>query len=173
MFGKMKFIVAGLSLASIVMVAPQVRADEAPPEKKPAKKDGGPREGGPKGDRAKMIQDELAKLNLTDDQKKKTDPILEKFKDDSHKIMSDDSIKPEDKRPKMAELFKGLIADINAVLTPEQQAQFKKDQDERKAKRDAEGGPKRGGDKGPKKEGGDKGPKHEGGDKGPPPAPAN
>jgi len=166
MFGKMKFIVAGLSLASIVMVAPQVRADEAPPEKKPAKKDGGPREGGPKGDRTKMLQDELAKLNLTEDQKKKIDPIIEKLKDDMHKIMADESIKGEDKRTKGMETMKAAMADINAVLTPEQQAQMKKDQDARKAKRDAEGGPRKGpGDKGPKK-GGD-------GDKGPPPTPAN
>lgn len=162
MFGKAKLLMAGLSLATLVIAAPSVHADEAPPapEKKPAKHDGPP--GGPKGDRAKMIEDELAKLNITADQKAKIDPIIEKFRDDVKKLASDESIKPEDKRPKMGELFKGLLTDINAVLTPDQQAALKKDMDARKAARDAGG-----------KKGGDKGPKHEGGDKGPPPAPAN
>jgi len=114
MFGKMKFIVAGLSLASIVMIAPQVRADDAPPEKKPAKKDGG----GPKGDRSKMLTDELAKLNLTDDQKKKIDPIVEKLKDDMHKLMTDDSVQGDDKKKKGMEIMKAAMDEINAVLTP-------------------------------------------------------
>ncbi|CAN5578888.1 hypothetical protein BH10PLA1_BH10PLA1_07520 [soil metagenome] len=162
MFGKTKLFVAGLSLATLVIAAPSARADDAPPApEKPAKKDGGA-----KRDPSKMVDDTLAKLKLTDDQKTKVEPIVAKLNDDMHKLMSDESVKQEDKRAKGREIMMAAWKDIEGVLTPEQQAELKKIRDERKAGRDGAPGP--GG-----KKGGDKGPKHEGGDKGPPPAPAN
>ncbi len=162
MFRSTKLFVAGLSLATLVLAAPSfVRADDAPPapSEKPAQKPAA------RGDRAKMLQDQLDKLNLTDDQKKQIDPIITTLKDSMKTLMEDKTATKEDKMAKGKEAMATAMKDINAVLTPEQQAEFKKMH---------EGAPKRGGgDAGnTRKPGGDRAPKKA--PEGPlPPVPAN
>lgn len=61
------------------------------------------------------------KLNLTDDQKAKLKPILQQMK----AVREDSSLSEEQKRAKMKPIHESLHDQINAVLTPEQQAKFK------------------------------------------------
>jgi Spy/CpxP family protein refolding chaperone len=145
MFRSAKMLVAGLSLATLVFAAP-VRAEDKPAGgEKPAKKEGAQRMGGP----ADRLQKQLDALNLTDDQKAKVNPIIEKLKTDAKAVM-DGPGERKDKAPKLQELAKQAMTDIEAVLTPEQKAQLEKAKEEAKAKRGAagdKGGAKKGGDK--------------------------
>ena len=144
MFRSAKLIVAGLSLTTLVFAGP-VRAADAPAGgDKPAKKEGGPRQN--PGER---LQKELDSLNLTDDQKKKIDPIVEKLKTDLQAIRDDNSIQGKDKMAKVREKVTAARTDIESNLTPEQKDKFEKDMAEQR------GGGKKGGGDGAKK-GGDK-----------------
>jgi len=143
MFRSAKMLVAGLSLATLVFAAP-VRAEDKPAGgEKPAKKEGGPRAGGP----ADRLQKQLDALNLTDDQKAKVNPIIEKLKTDAKAVMDGPGEKKE-KGQKVMELAKAAMTDIEAVLTPEQKAQLEKVKEDARAKHGAgEKGAKKGGDK--------------------------
>ena len=82
-------------------------------------------EGKEKGMHDKM-QAALDSLNLTDDQKAKVKDILADAKTKRQTVVSDTSLNEEQKRAKMKELHEGVMAKLNEVLTPEQQAELKK-----------------------------------------------
>jgi periplasmic protein CpxP/Spy len=65
------------------------------------------------------------KLNLTDDQKAKLRPILQDQMQQMKAVREDSSLSQEEKRSKMKSIHESLHDQINAVLTPEQQAKFK------------------------------------------------
>jgi protein CpxP len=65
------------------------------------------------------------KLNLTDDQKAKLKPILQDQMQQMKAVREDSSLSEEQKRAKMKPIHDTLHDQINAVLTPEQQAKFK------------------------------------------------
>jgi periplasmic protein CpxP/Spy len=65
------------------------------------------------------------KLNLTDDQKAKLKPILEDEMQQMKAVREDSSLSQEQRRAKMKSIHESLHEQINAVLTPEQQAKFK------------------------------------------------
>jgi periplasmic protein CpxP/Spy len=65
------------------------------------------------------------KLNLTDDQKAKLKPILQDQMQQVKAVREDTSLSQEQKRAKMKSIHESLHEQINAVLTPEQQAKFK------------------------------------------------
>jgi periplasmic protein CpxP/Spy len=65
------------------------------------------------------------KLNLTDDQKAKLKPILQGQVQQMKAAREDSSLSEEQKRAKMKSIHESLHDQINAVLTPEQQAKFK------------------------------------------------
>lgn len=148
MFSSAKMWVAGLSLATLVIAAP-VRAEDAPAKEgdKPAKHEGGAARQAP-GER---LQKELDSLNLTDDQKKKIDPIVEKLKADLKAIREDNTTQGKEKMPKVRDAVSAAKNDIEAVLTPEQKEKFEKDMTEQRGNRKNGDGPK-----GAKKGGGDK-----------------
>ena len=72
------------------------------------------------------MQAALDSLNLTDDQKAKVKDILADAKTKRQTEVSDTSLNEEQKRAKMKELHEGMMAKLNEVLTPEQQAELKK-----------------------------------------------
>jgi Spy/CpxP family protein refolding chaperone len=72
----------------------------------------------------KRLDDALAKLNLTAEQKPKVDAAIKAAKEDAKKIR-DAGGTPEENRPKMREVQKTLREKLAAILTPEQQKQFK------------------------------------------------
>jgi protein CpxP len=65
------------------------------------------------------------RLNLTDDQKAKVKPILEDQTQQMKAVRADSSLSQEQKRAKMKSIHESSHDQINAVLTPEQQAKFK------------------------------------------------
>jgi periplasmic protein CpxP/Spy len=65
------------------------------------------------------------KLNLTDDQKAKLKPILEDGAQQFKSVKDDTSLTPEQKKAKMKAAHESMHSQINAILTPEQQAKFK------------------------------------------------
>ena len=64
------------------------------------------------------------KLNLTDDQKAKLKPILQDQIQQMKAVREDSSLSQEQKRAKMKSIHESSHDQINAVLTPEQQAKF-------------------------------------------------
>ena len=65
------------------------------------------------------------KLNLTEDQKAKLKPILEDQAEQLKSIRNDTSLTPEQKIAKKKAIHETTHDQINAVLTPDQQAKFK------------------------------------------------
>jgi Spy/CpxP family protein refolding chaperone len=65
------------------------------------------------------------KLNLTEDQKEKVKPILQDQAQQMKAIHDDPSLTPEQKAAKKKAIHETTHDQINAVLTPEQQAKFK------------------------------------------------
>jgi Spy/CpxP family protein refolding chaperone len=66
----------------------------------------------------------MAKLNLTDDQRAKIQPILKSSREQAHAVRNDTTLTPEQKRAKMREIHQGTMAQMNSLLTPEQQQQW-------------------------------------------------
>ena len=71
------------------------------------------------------LQAALDSLNLTDDQKGKVKDILADAKTKHEAALKDASLNEDQKKAKMKELHEGLLAKLNEVLTPDQQAEFK------------------------------------------------
>jgi len=65
------------------------------------------------------------KLNLTEDQKAKVKPILEDQVQQLRSVRDDSSLTPEQKAAKKKAIHETTHDQINAVLTPDQQAKFK------------------------------------------------
>ena len=65
------------------------------------------------------------KLNLTEDQKAKLKPILEDQAEQLRSLRNDTSLTPEQKAAKKKAIHETTHDQINAVLTPDQQAKFK------------------------------------------------
>jgi len=74
------------------------------------------------------------KLNLTDDQKTKLKPILQDNMEQMKAVRDDSSLSEEQKHAKLKSIHESMHGQINAVLTPEQQAKFKQMRQEQMAK---------------------------------------
>lgn len=113
--------------ASLIALSVSVPAFSAPDAAAPAAKAqaGKPGKGkGRAGGGFKRMDDALAKLNLTAEQKPKVDAAIKDAKAEAKKIRESGGT-PEEKRPKMRELQKGLRDKLQAILTPEQLKQLK------------------------------------------------
>lgn len=75
----------------------------------------------------KRMQAMMEGLNLTADQKKKIEGIVDEAKAEMKKIRDENKGDAKAARPKMRELNQGMMKKINAVLTPEQQAKLKEE----------------------------------------------
>ena len=65
------------------------------------------------------------KLNLTDEQRTKLKPILQDQAQQLKAVHDDTSLTPEQKTAKMKAIHASFHDQVNAVLTPEQQAKLK------------------------------------------------
>ena len=65
------------------------------------------------------------KLNLTDDQKAKLKPILQENMQQMKTVREDSSLSQEQKHAKLKSIHDSMHGQIDAVLTPGQQAKFK------------------------------------------------
>ena len=66
----------------------------------------------------------LAKLNLTDDQRAKIQPILKSSRQQAQAVRNDTTLTPEQKQAKMRDIHQGAMSQMNSLLTPEQQQQW-------------------------------------------------
>jgi periplasmic protein CpxP/Spy len=80
-------------------------------------------------------QDELAKLNLTDDQKAQGKKIHESMRTQMDAVKSDTTLTAEQKQAKMKELHKSSHEQVKQLLTPDQRKQLKADEKEHKAEK--------------------------------------
>jgi Spy/CpxP family protein refolding chaperone len=71
------------------------------------------------------FQEAVNSLNLTDDQKTKLTPIFADAKAKRGEIYKDTSLTPDQKKEKMMALREDTKTKVNAVLTPDQQAELK------------------------------------------------
>jgi Spy/CpxP family protein refolding chaperone len=65
------------------------------------------------------------KLSLTDEQKAKLKPILEDQAQQMKAVRDDTSLSPDQQKAKMKAIHESFHGQINAVLTPDQQAKLK------------------------------------------------
>ena len=66
----------------------------------------------------------LARLNLTDDQRAKIQPILQSSRQQAQAVRNDTTLTPEQKQAKMRDIHQGAMTQMNSLLTPEQQQQW-------------------------------------------------
>ena len=66
----------------------------------------------------------MAKLNLSDDQRAKIQPILKSSREQAHAVRNDTTLTPEQKQAKMRDIHQGAMTQMNSLLTPEQQQQW-------------------------------------------------
>jgi len=74
------------------------------------------------------------KLNLTDDQKAKLKPILQDNMEQIKAVRENSSFSEEQKHAKLKSIHDSMHDQINAMLTPKQQAKFKQIRQEQMAK---------------------------------------
>jgi protein CpxP len=79
--------------------------------------------------------DELAKLNLTDDQKAQVKKIHENMRAQMDAVKNDTTLTADQKQAKMNELHKSSHEQVKQLLNPDQRKQMKADEKERKAER--------------------------------------
>ena len=103
-----------VSAPVLVVSARPALAQAAKPAKGKGKAGGG----------MKRLETALEKLNLTPEQKPKVEAVVKEAKAEAKKI-SDGTGTPQEKRPQMREVQKKLRDKLTAILTPEQQKQFK------------------------------------------------
>jgi Spy/CpxP family protein refolding chaperone len=77
--------------------------------------------------------DELANLNLSDDQKAQVQKIRDDAKSQNAAVKNDSTLSADQQQAKMQEIRMSTHKQIRAVLTPEQRKQMKADEMARKA----------------------------------------
>ena len=82
------------------------------------------------GDRMQKLSQEL---NLTADQQAKIKPIFQQAHAQAKTIHQDTTLNKDQKMAKMKELHQNAMAQMNEVLTPEQQATWKQLREQRRA----------------------------------------
>jgi Spy/CpxP family protein refolding chaperone len=80
-------------------------------------------------------QDELTKLNLSDDQKTQVKKIHQDMKAQMEAVQNDTALSADQKQAKMQQIHKASHRQVKQLLTPEQRQQMKADEMARKAAR--------------------------------------
>ena len=94
------------------------------------------KEGGKEGEHRPHIPFE--KLNLSDEQKARVKPIMEKAREDMNAIHDDTTLSPEQKREKASAVKENVDEQLKSILTPEQYQKFQEMKAEHKGKRPEE-----------------------------------
>ena len=113
---------SGLALAQ--EAAPQADAPQAPPTRMEHRH-------GKRGDANGRLRHLSRELKLTDEQKTKLKPILESEWQEMKPVHDDTALSREQKHEKMKGIHEKYQAQVEAVLTPEQQEKLKKMQQKR------------------------------------------
>lgn len=122
---KTVFAAAVLGVVAVPMLSLAEEARPAPPEGG-QRAGGGQRGPGGRGMNPEMLtaRVEEAVGKLTDDQKTKITAIYAKQAEKMREMMRDQGTPPEERRAKMQEANKATVAEVRALLTPEQQPKF-------------------------------------------------
>ena len=88
---------------------------------------------GPRHHRGNRMQKLSQELNLTADQQAKIKPIFQQARAQGKTIHQDASLTKEQKMAKMKELHQTTMAQMNEILTPEQQTQWKQLREQHRA----------------------------------------
>lgn len=136
----MKKLTAGVLGAALALGIPlfaqdAANADQASSATTQTAPDNGAAQAKPYGHRHRQGMKKMAeKLNLTADQQAKLKPIFQQTREQARGIRNDTSLAPDQKKAKMKELHENTMAQVNGILTPEQQAQWKQMREERRQK---------------------------------------
>jgi Spy/CpxP family protein refolding chaperone len=84
-------------------------------------------------------EDELAKLNLTDDQKAQVKKIHADMKSQMEVVKSDTTLTTDQRQAKLKQIHKASHEQVLQLLTPDQRQQMKADEKERKAAKQQNG----------------------------------
>lgn len=117
-----KHLLLSSSLLAMLAMAAPGRAQTAAPAQEPT-------QATPMHEHGKM-HDELAGLNLTDDQKAQIKEIHEKAKTQAETVKADTTLSAEQKKEKLKELHKDTHEQVMKLLTPEQRKQLKEERKE-------------------------------------------
>ncbi|MGA2421502.1 MAG: hypothetical protein ABSG69_15605 [Candidatus Acidiferrum sp.] len=129
-FRFLKQLAATAGLLILCSVPAAVRAQDAaqPPQSDPGQQ-------AARGHRGGGQDEELAKLNLTDDQKAQVQKIHENMKSQIAAVKGDSSLSADQQHAKLEEIRKSSHEQVKQLLTPEQRKQMKSDEMARKAAR--------------------------------------
>ena len=119
-------ILAVLITAVFAMSSQQAFGKDDPNAKSPKVEKSQPKGGpGQSRERTKERMDNLSKeLNLTKEQQEKIRPIIEKEMKDIRTVRQDTSLTPEQKMEKVKAIHQATQAELNKILTPEQQKKY-------------------------------------------------
>lgn len=129
-FRTLKQMAAAAALLSFCGLSAIVNAQQTTPSNSPSSMQGqdqAPPMHGQKGD------DELSKLNLSDEQKAQVKKIHQDMKAQMDTIQNDTTLSAEQKQEKIKQLHKASHEQVKQLLTPEQRQQMKADEMARKA----------------------------------------
>ena len=82
---------------------------------------------------ANRLEQMKEKLNLTPEQMEKIKPIFARNKTKADELRADTSLTPQERREKGRELMQAVQADVQPILTPEQQEKGKEEAAKRRA----------------------------------------
>ena len=88
---------------------------------------------GPRHHRGNRMQKLSQELNLTADQQAKIKPIFQQAHAQAKTIHQDTTLNKDQKKAKFKELHQTTMAQMNEILTPEQQTQLKQLKEQRRA----------------------------------------
>jgi Spy/CpxP family protein refolding chaperone len=128
-FRTLKQMAAAAALLSFCGLSAIVNAQQTTPSNSPSSMQGQdqpPPMHGQKGD------DELSKLNLSDEQKAQVKKIHQDMKAQMDTIQNDTTLSAEQKQEKIKQLHKASHEQVKQLLTPEQRQQMKADEMARK-----------------------------------------
>ena len=129
----MAVILAVLITAVFAISSQQAFGKNDPNAKSPKVEKEQPKGGpGQMRERIKERMENLSKeLNLTKEQQEKIRPIIEKEMKDIRTVRQDTSLTPEQKMEKVKAIHQATQAELNKILTPEQQKKYAEMQENR------------------------------------------
>ena len=119
---KRNLILTLITCGATLALCPSLRADDATPAPSAAGEHQGGHHGPAGG--ADMMEHLTKELTLTADQQTKIKPILDALHTQIQTIRQDTTLTRKDQMPKVKEARDAANAQINGILTPDQQAKY-------------------------------------------------
>jgi Spy/CpxP family protein refolding chaperone len=123
---KRKIILSIIACGASLALCPGLHAQEAttPPSTTGTEAGGGHQWGGHHGGGGLSLERLTTELSLTADEQTQIKPILDTLHTTMMSLHQDTTLAPADKMSKMKDARETAVSQINAILTPDQQAKF-------------------------------------------------